>query len=470
MADGPVESSVDEIHEKLFTISDEKILQILNLLSRADIEARRIATAPLRPRLIQMRPPRPVTALRLLCEPFEDLLDHAERYERGAKRISRETISIGWRFLLDSPMKSKIQILDQLLKSGLDGEELSRQRPVFWQHCADSLEATINSNPPVLKSMTSMARRDLYRQLGDIVQLLRNGDLILRLTGELPPKPIGDLLDEDTDLIVEVLQEAVRRGSAVIELTLRVLMARMARPGELLDLLSNPEVGIPPAEQAILAREMGTQASTHCAQQADKASTLTNVDPLTVISEIGEVAERLESLHVDGLKDVTAIQEQLNLARNSLRQAVIREIVEGAEPEIAGALASPDSEESDFQRDDRLQKAEDHLIALRRAARYGDILRISGLLADTLENVSAKIEAQADSAIDDIIETPKDERDLSAAVDALYTSVRMLELAAGAQRADELRRRGVSTLEHMGGFAGPSETEDLEFPDYEDEE
>lgn len=464
MASDPTNTgSVDEIHEKLFTIADEKILQILNLVSRADIEARRIATAPLRPRLVQMRPPRPLTALRILCEPFEDLLDHADRYERGAKRVSRETIATAWKFLLNSPFRAKIQELETALKADPEGLDLHKARLDFWTASAENLDAAVSRNPETLRALATLARRDLYRQLGDISQLLRNGDLILNLTENLPPKPIGDLIDEDVALIIEVLQESARRGSNVIEVVVRVLMARMSRPGELLEILSDAEVGMPPQEQAILTREMGAQASAHVVQQADKAAQIKNDDPLYVIAEIGEVAERIESLHVGELKGVQVVEEQLAMARNVLRDTVIREIVQGAEPEIASALIAS-AVEAVADRDERLQKAEDHLVALRRAERYGETLRITGVLEETLASVSGRIEAQAENAVAEFVDTPRNERNVEQAMENLYTSVRMLELAAGSNRADALRRKGMTTIDAlMEGAAPPrSPTADLE--------
>ncbi len=460
MVDHPDNNSpVEEIHEKLFTIADEKIVQILNLVSRADLDSRRIATDPLRPRLVQMRPPRPMTAMRIFAEPVEDLLDHADRYDRTAKRISRHTIGLAWKFLMDTPARNEAGEIERALKEASLDSDPGPAKIAFWKHCADQLDSAVARNPHTLKALATMARRDVYRQLGDVGLLLRHSDLIWRLRQDLPPKPIGDLIDEDVALVVEVLQEATRRGADVIELVLRALMSRMSRPGDLLEILTSNEIGLPAQEQAILAREMGSQASAHAVQQAEHAAQMKMTAPIDLIDEIAEVAERIESLDVGGLKGIGVIDEQLNTARNSLRDTVIKQIVEGAAPEITQALEHAATlAKSPMEREERLSKAEDHLIALRRAGRYGETLRISGVLEDTLKNVSGQIEAQAENAVAEMIDTPKAERDIEQAKEVLYTSVRMLELAAGSNRADALRKRGLTSLNDLASTKPAAES------------
>ena len=458
-------NSIDQIHEKLFTITDEKILQILSLIARADIDARRIATDPLRPRLVKMRPNRPLIAMRIFAEPFEDLLDHADRYDRTAKRISRGTISMAWKFLMDTSVKQASADIEKYMRDVSGEEDAGPKLVAFWKLCGEELDSAVSRNPQTLKALATMARRDVYRQLGDMGQLLRHSDLQWRIKAELPPKPIGDLIDEDVAVLVEVLQESVRRGADVIELTLRVLMSRMARPGDLLEILTKNDIGIPAQEQAILTREMGAQASAHAVQQADHAAAMKEPTPIELIDEVSEVAERIASLQMDGLKGITVIDEQLNNARNTLRDTVISQIVNGAEPEISGALLDAASMgKSPEQREERLQQAEDHLIALRRAERYGTTLRIGDVLDKTLKDVSGQIEAQAERAIEDMIDTPKGQRDVEQAKEVLYTSVRMLELSAGSARADALRKRGLTSLNDLTSpdQAKPSATDGID--------
>ena len=458
--------AVDDIHEKLFTIADNKILQILNLVARADIEARRIATEPLRPRLKHMRPPRPLTAMRLYSEAFEDLLDNENAYERTSKRISRATSMMGWKLLMTTKARELAGHVEKDYKAA--GDDLDRQDEVligFWKICADELDSAVARSPDQFKTMNTILRRDVYRQMADIGHLLRNGDLVLRLKTELPPRPIDELIDEDIAIVVEILQESARRGSGIMELILRALMARMERPGDLLEVLAHNDIGLPQQEQAILTREVGTQASAHAMQQAESAAKVTRISPNELIEQIAVVAERIASLDVGQLKAVPVVVEQLNQARTTLRETVVRELLEGAAPEISEALTmAGKADQTAEEREESLARAEEHLIALRRAGRYGETLRMREQLDSTMAKVSGQIESQAEDAVNEMVDTPKAERDIDQAKEVLFNSVRMLELAAGSNRADSLRRRGMATLDGLTTLKpkGRSPTADLE--------
>ena len=93
-------SSLDEWrHIALASLGlpDKRLLDVLKLVEQAPDRSRvRVVLDQIRPRLARLRPPRLLTAQRLLFRPVEDLFDPAERYRAKIGRLSRTIIHPCW--------------------------------------------------------------------------------------------------------------------------------------------------------------------------------------------------------------------------------------------------------------------------------------------------------------------------------------------------------------------------------------
>ncbi|MEI6986535.1 MAG: hypothetical protein WCK65_10430, partial [Rhodospirillaceae bacterium] len=63
------------------SLPDDKLLKVLELVEKfPDRTQAQLVLDQIRPRLVQLRPPRQVTAQRLLFHPVDDLFDPPEKY------------------------------------------------------------------------------------------------------------------------------------------------------------------------------------------------------------------------------------------------------------------------------------------------------------------------------------------------------------------------------------------------------
>jgi hypothetical protein len=98
----------------------------------------------------------------------------------------------------------------------------------------------------------------------------------------------------------------------------------------------------------------------------------------------------------------------------------------------------------------RVQAAEDQAIALRLCVKYAEELGLGPEFFDSVENLGRAIEDRARWAAVrlDVASMTAERRD--AAVAHFYVAIRVLELVAGSDRADNLRRQLI------GRFAPPA--------------
>src|SRR5262245_4727751 len=93
-------------------LPDDKLLQILKLLDGvAGSPGVPEAIAQLRPRLAALRPPRPLSAMRLAFLPAEDLLDDVDHYRRNIARISRGVLPRCWEIMVNGVGQARITTL-----------------------------------------------------------------------------------------------------------------------------------------------------------------------------------------------------------------------------------------------------------------------------------------------------------------------------------------------------------------------
>jgi hypothetical protein len=99
----------------------------------------------------------------------------------------------------------------------------------------------------------------------------------------------------------------------------------------------------------------------------------------------------------------------------------------------------------------QVQTAEDQAIALRLCVKYADELGLSTEFFDNVETLGRAIEDRARWAAVRLDMAAMTQEHREAAVAHFYVAIRVLELVAGSDRADNLRRQ------LMGRFVPPTE-------------
>src|SRR5258708_19091463 len=145
--------SIAGLSEKLTSVSETKFLDVIQYLSELQFpptapsvlpEIRRLMDKA-RPRLRELKPPRPLTLTRLFCRPFEDLLH--SRGSEIAGGIPRSEIEPCWQLLTnrdDAGLKGLAAELAAISPSA--PRRLAEFTERFWGHAAGFLPDCVSAN------------------------------------------------------------------------------------------------------------------------------------------------------------------------------------------------------------------------------------------------------------------------------------------------------------------------------------
>jgi hypothetical protein len=182
-----------------------------------------------RPRLRELKPPRPITLTRLFCRPFEDLL-HSSGSEI-AEGIPRSEIEPCWH-LLTHRDGAGLKDLATELAAIPPGEprQLLEFTERFWQHASRILTECL-------------AASEGTRHLRLIADTLAAAQAIEDYKSAVPAKPLGRLGDVESAHVAECRRSLIEQSKSV-EGFLLVVAARLETPAELLDFLNRAEIAV----------------------------------------------------------------------------------------------------------------------------------------------------------------------------------------------------------------------------------
>src|SRR5258708_2360049 len=220
--------SIAGLSEKLTSVSETKFLDVIQYLSELQFpptapsvlpEIRRLMDKA-RPRLRELKPPRPLTLTRLFCRPFEDLL-HA-RGSEIAGGIPRSEIEPCWQLLTNRDDAGLKELAAELAAISPNApRQLLEFAERFWGHAARILAdcAAANQGP---------------RHLRLITDTLAAAPAIEAFKTAVPAKPISRLGDIEGTLVVEGRRSLVEHGLSA-EGFLLVVAAGLQPPADLVD-------------------------------------------------------------------------------------------------------------------------------------------------------------------------------------------------------------------------------------------
>jgi two-component system chemotaxis response regulator CheY len=410
------------LSEKLTSVSETKFLGVIQYLSELQFpptapsvlpEIRRLMDKA-RPRLRELKPPRPLTLTRLFCRPFEDLL-----HSRGAavaEGIPRSEIEPCWQLLTARDGAGLKDLAAELAAVPPNEPRLLLEfAERFWRHAARILAACAAANEGPL-------------HLRLIADTLTAAPTIEAFKVAVPAKPISRLGDIESGQVAEGRRSLVEHGLSA-EGFLLVVAARLETPAELLDFLNRAEIGIAAPTWSKLsafsiaviedqARNFelngGTARPDDLTRAADRL-----MDALATTHKVLDAAGR------------TTLERSTQGVSKMVREMLNRKVIEAASAAIDAALPNGTVEPGV----EALVAAESHARALRRSRRVARQLGLDARVAAMTDSVQRRCEAHIARIV---AKMPTTAGEQDAAMAGIYRSIRMVELAVGPQEATQL--------------------------------
>ena len=322
-------------------LPDDKLLGVLALVEQVPDRGQvREVLEKMRPRLVQLRPPRPITVQRLLFRPVEDLFDPPERYRAKIGRLSRHTTSPCWAIVHAHLEKSLVQRVGNALKKidSTNHQDLYSVGLPFWQASGAVLSAFLAADDSIGRHRVGSGQvtitEDLRQQLLDIADILDIAGEIEAVKMRLPERPIAGVSQVDAEMLGEVITRLGAQSTRRVQTFVLVILARMTRPGDLLKVFSEVSLPCTTIERTGLLKHVGSNALSGLANEAhdlrnrrdaSRDPTAGTVEAEQLVSRLVSLERSLGSLHDRGVK------EKVLAARKEIGSYVIDKLVVSAD-------------------------------------------------------------------------------------------------------------------------------------------
>lgn len=440
------------MRQQLIEAPEDKFIEVVRVLEQAgDRPEVRQTIQSIRPRLAQIRPKRRMTLKRVFCDPFEDLLEAHLPQDAPVGAIPRRFIDPVWREVAKRADPRHIAPLEQAVKH-LDSDDHEARHALgcrLWYAATQALQKLLEEASAALGRETLTAARD-------ILQFVEIGHHVATLKNRLPNKPIPALDAEDVKLIEAAVQETAKLSPAKPFFLLLTVASRMRRPADLLAALQDMDFGKARREKpTVFANLAGMMVDALEGAGArldqDGATGETPLaDPAAAVAMAERLVESLEAAQslLTGVGDLR-YDERLKKVRSAVQDMVRRDVLAPAKARIVPALPPPAAAAPLATPDEAKQEsAEECARAMRRCERFAGSLALAPDVAQTLNDISRNLErdvAQWTAKLKERGVVGEDEEE--AAMLSLAYAVRILELTAGASRADALFQSALNTLQ-----------------------
>ena len=443
------------LESRLFDIPEDKFIEVVRLLERVrDHPDVRQTFAAIRPRLVQVRPERRPTLKRVLCMPFEDVLESFGGVDVPLGRIERRVIDPVWKLVMECGDTALIDQLDRQVQETAPGN-LNALRNIgrrLWPMAAQAIRVVVEQDGARHALWRVLhGDEDLQRQVLDVAAFLEIGLTVETLKDALAPKPLPALGDEHAGAIEQAVQAVARQSTGLVYYLLLVAASRMANPADLLTVLNDLDFGKARREQPVIFAQLSGLVVTNLEERsarldgngysAGPGGAAAAIAPEEAIA----IAERLvasvntTSAVMDFLAE-PVYRERLEAVKAAVRTMVTGTVLDTAPGGILTAVAAPAENGRPAAVDEDAQAAaEDHARALRRCEGLADALGLHEPLKTAMASMEKGLMARAHALLAQYPKAAGDPDDAETAEIGLFYALRLLELVAGPAKADQLR-------------------------------
>ncbi len=443
------------LETQLFDIPEDKFIEVVRLLERVrDHPDVRQTFAAIRPRLVQVRPERRPTLKRVLCMPFEDVLESFSGVDVPLGRIERRVIDPVWTLVTECGDSALIDQLDRQVQETAPGN-LNTLRNIgrrLWPMAAQAIRSAVEQDGARHALWRVLhGDEDLQRQVLDVAAFLEIGLMVESLKDALAPKPLPAFEDEHVGVIEQAVQAVARQSTGLVYYLLLVAASRIANPADLLTVLNDLDFGKARREQPVIFAQLSGLVVTNLEERSARLdgngySAGPGVAAAAIAPEEAiAIAERL----VASVNTTTAVmdflaepvyRERLEAVKAAVRTMVTGTVLDTASGGILTAVAAPAGNGRPAAVDEDAQAAaEDHARALRRCEGLADALGLHEPLKTAMVSMEKGLMARAQALLAQYPKAAGDPDDAETAEISLFYALRLLELVAGPAKADQLR-------------------------------
>lgn len=412
----------------------------------------------LRPRLAEIRAPRIFTPQRILCLPFEDMLDFRDPDPKETGKIARASIGPMWKLIQDRIKSEWDPVAAEFVGAQKKGDEDAKNAAAsrLWAMAAKTLkewDQALGNDPgevrAAAKKIGGTRRLEDIREMACVLEI---ADIIESLKEQLPRKPILNFTPEQVTIVKRHYDRVGEEAPEHEVYLLLALIGRLLQPFPVLKvfralsrklddtLTSRTDLGVA-GDIVISALEKDAEAVAEAAESPNATET-------DVIAKARRFANAFKGITSDiGIRRDGEWGKRMYGCRGKVSAAVENLVLATAQDVILDVLpkkgaAAPSF--TDFPDEKKFEIAERRARALGDAARMAEQIGLQsacqskvGALRKDLEKYAAKI----------IERLPKVDPDHKPEASAhLATTVRLVELITNSDTADLLRRRGNAAL------------------------
>jgi hypothetical protein len=467
-ADGTGQGKVDRLpglESRLFDIPEDKFIEVVRLLERVrDHPDVRQTFAAIRPRLVQVRPGRRPTMKRVLCMPFEDVLESFSGVDVPLGRIERRVIEPVWRLVTECGDTALIDQLDRQVQETPPGN-INALRNIgrrLWPMAAQAIRMAVEQDGSrQLVWRLLHGDEELRRQVLDVAAFLDIGLTVEALKDALAPKPLPALDDHHVEAIEQAAQAAARQSPTLVYYLLLVAASRMANPADLLAVLNDIDLGKARREQPVIFAQLSGLVVTNLEERSARLDGSRDGAGGAAVAIAPEEAIAIAERLVASVNTTSAVmdflaepvyRERLDAVKAAVRTMVTGSVLDTAPRGILTAVAAPAANGRPVAVDDDAQTAaEDHARALRRCEGLADALGLHQPLKDAMASMEKGLLERAQALLGQYPKAAGDPDDAETAEINLFYALRLLEMVAGPAKADRLR---TAIMAATGEFAG----------------
>lgn len=240
---------IQQLATMLDSSDDQKLKQVVTLFDRMSNRATIDHVLDRhRWRLALIRPPRPVTASRLIVLPFEDLLVPFGDWFEGSPRIPRHHLQKMMDAIMAPGDREFTDFVEHVPNRCMmdDSVEVLKMGEKLWPVAAKRLFDRASGNG----SRADKDERAFRVSCRLAAQVLAIGETVTRTLWQLPSKPMIELSFDAQSAVIALLTKAAENGRESFMLAIEILSCRSDSPALIVPCISSGSFGLSERERA----------------------------------------------------------------------------------------------------------------------------------------------------------------------------------------------------------------------------